>query len=111
MRLAIKRSITPQSHAQPWDYQVDGEWFISLNHHAVDQINSHGQTVPKFNCVIEFLTMPVAVINPYGGAFVSHPMANENNFIDAMNDTLAEKSRAGHMLAGKEHFEFPKVAE
>lgn len=64
-----------------WEYQVDEEWWISLNGHTSTVKNSHGVDVPPFNVMVEFLGWPAGSLDHIEGIL---PAGKEDGFIAAL---------------------------
>ena len=89
-KLAEKDGASPiNKYAGCWERQIDPHWWISVNGHTEEKKNSHGGTVPPFNCVVEFNGWPAGLFNPYGGLIAAGELANEETFAAAVKAEIA----------------------
>lgn len=66
-----------------WEHQMDEHWRIKVNAHsqAVDG-------VPAFHCLVEWNGFPAALFAPNGGTFVAGSCANEDTFLEALDEAI-----------------------
>lgn len=75
-----------------WEFQVDEQWWISLNGHKEKTKDSHGAEVPPYHAVVEYNGWPAGIIGPANGIIAAGSCANENSFIAAL-EAATEKAR------------------
>ncbi len=68
-----------------FEFEIDQDWKISLNPHKQPTADSSGGEVPPFNMVVRHMSVPVGVIDPYGGTMMT---GTESIFIAVLNKQL-----------------------
>lgn len=63
---------------------IDETWWIALNGHEDTTECSKGVGVPPFSLYIEFNGWPAGVVTAYGGTMAAGSIANEREFIAAI---------------------------
>lgn len=67
-----------------WEYEIDGQWWVAVNGHAVPMKCSHGGDVPPYHAFVEFNGWPAGLVSPAGGTMAAGEGANEDTFIAAV---------------------------
>lgn len=79
-----------------FEFEIDHDWKIILNPHKKPTTDLSGGEVPPFNMIVKHKTIPVGVLDPYGGSMMT---GTESFFIQALdkqiNRLIHETSKAG----------------
>lgn len=65
-------------------FDVDDHWRVELNAHP-EEIEG----VPGFHARVNFCDWPAGVLSPIGGVIAAGAAANEDTFIEALQERLA----------------------
>lgn len=85
--LAELLGATPlNKHAGCWEHQIDEEWWVAINAHGDSHRCSTGTQVPPCMMYVQFNGWPAGFVSPRGGEFAAGSLANENSFIEAVQN-------------------------
>src|SRR5262245_56692440 len=89
-KLAEKDGVTPLADKVKgcWERKIGEHWWIAVNGTEKQQKCSKGIQVPGFNCYVEFNGWPAGFFDPYGGVLASGEAANEETFVQAIEEEL-----------------------
>ena len=95
--LAIKLGAAPlNKNAGCWEHRVDEDWSITLNPHDYDV-----DDIPPFCMAITYNGWPAGLVSPAnGGVIAAGASANEDAFIEALEQAIAEAPATGKPEAG-----------
>lgn len=73
-----------------WEYEVDERWAFAFNGHPEPKASKYCPApVLPFSVYVQFNGWPAGVIDPTGGVFAAGDAANEDAFIDAIEEAIA----------------------
>ena len=88
-QLVIKLGAHPMTrYPDCWEHDLDEHWKISINGHREPRKNSVGVTIEPFHCYVEFNGWPAGMFNPKGGSIAAGTVANEDEFIRAIEKAI-----------------------
>ena len=79
-----------------WEFQIDEQWWIAVNAHHEEMKCSTGDPVPSFHAYIKYNGWPAGLIYPGGGIIAAGECANEDTFIEAIDNRIAKEKSDGN---------------